>query len=159
METKSSQGKRSRGRRHATKIPARTHGEPGGMNEGWRRGGRARLESGDEVLRALPPLVRPIRGQVGNVVFKTYGRKIVRTRVPCFDGYVPSAAQRVRRARLRVATAFAKRVYAVPAAKAVYMAAARKLGPTGVSAGGGGFPAVTAGRSAGADASLRRRRR
>jgi hypothetical protein len=69
---------------------------------------------------------------LGDVVFKTYSRgdarKIVVTRVPNFAGCVPTAAQRIRRDRLREATAYAQRVYADPAAKAFYVAAAQKLG-------------------------------
>jgi hypothetical protein len=61
-------------------------------------------------------------------VYKTYGEKIIITRVPSFEGYVPTAAQRDRRNRMRAATAFAQAVYADPAAKAVYVAAARALG-------------------------------
>ena len=69
-----------------------------------------------------------IRGRVGDIVFKTYRDKIVATRVPRFDGVVASPAQRARRERLKEATAFAKRVYADPRAKAAYVAAARRLG-------------------------------
>ena len=73
-----------------------------------------------------------IRGRVGDVVCKTYGRgrgrKIILTRVPCFDGYVPTAAQRSRRDRMREATAFAQRVHAAAAARAFYTAAAKKIG-------------------------------
>jgi hypothetical protein len=69
-----------------------------------------------------------IRGRVGDCVFKTYRDKIVVTRVPRFDGHKPSAAQRDQRAKLRAATGYARAVYADPAAKAVYVAAARKLG-------------------------------
>jgi hypothetical protein len=35
-------------------------------------------------LSGLP--VRSVRGRLGDRVFKTYGGKIVVTRVPCFDG-------------------------------------------------------------------------
>ena len=69
-----------------------------------------------------------IHGRVGNRVFKTYRDKIVVTRVPRFDGYKPSAAQRDRREKMRAATAFAQAVYANPTTKAVYLAAAKKLG-------------------------------
>jgi hypothetical protein len=69
-----------------------------------------------------------LRGRLGDRVFKTYGDKIVITRVPCFDGYVPSAAQCDQRAKLRAATAYARAVYADPSAKAIYVEAARKLG-------------------------------
>ena len=73
------------------------------------------------------PVIVAVRGRVGDVVYKTYGAKIIITRVPCFDGYVPTAAQRARRDRMREATTYAKRIYADPAAKAVYVAAAKTL--------------------------------
>ena len=73
-------------------------------------------------------IFRAIRGRLGDRVYKTYGEKIITTRVPSFEGYVPSAAQRDRRDRMRAATAFAQAVYADPAAKAVYVAAAKSLG-------------------------------
>ena len=73
------------------------------------------------------PIIVAVHGRVGDVVYKTYGRKIIITRVPCFDGYVPTAAQRDRRNRMKDATAYAKRIYADPAAKAVYVAAAQTL--------------------------------
>ena len=118
------------------KSPARSRRHPGYSNEGWlerraqSREAQSSLPAPDSPLSALDlaPFVTAIRGRVGNVVFKTYGRKIIVTRVPCFDGYVPSAAQRARRDRMRDATACAKRVYADAAAKAFYIAAARKLG-------------------------------
>ena len=69
-----------------------------------------------------------IRGRVGERVYKTYGDKIIVTRVPRFDGYEPSAAQRDRREKMRAATAYARAVYSDPAAKAVYVAAAKQLG-------------------------------
>jgi hypothetical protein len=69
-----------------------------------------------------------LRGRLGDRVFKTYGDKIVITRIPQFDGYVPSAAQCDQRAKMRAATAYARAVYADPAAKAFYVAAARNLG-------------------------------
>lgn len=77
-------------------------------------------------LRLFPCVA--IRGRLGDRVYKTYGTKIITTRVPCFDGYVPTAAQRDRRDKMRAATAYVKAVYADPAAKAVYVAAARALG-------------------------------
>src|SRR5690348_7331171 len=59
-------------------------------------------------LALLGPMVAAIRGRIGNRVYKTYGEKIIITRVPSFAGYVPSAAQRDRRDRMRAATAFAQ---------------------------------------------------
>ena len=73
------------------------------------------------------PVIVAVHGRVGDVVYKTYGAKIIVTRVPCFAGYVPTAAQRARRDRMREATAYAKRIYADPAAKAIYVAAAKTL--------------------------------
>ena len=53
-------------------------------------------------IAILNPAFTAIRGRVGDIVFKTYrargGNKIVLTRVPCFEGYVPSPAQVARRA-------------------------------------------------------------
>jgi hypothetical protein len=82
----------------------------------------------EDLRSLLGPLCVAIRGCVGDRVYKTYGEKIIVTRVPCFAGYLPSAAQRDRRDRMRAATAFAQAVYADPAAKAVYVAAAKALG-------------------------------
>jgi hypothetical protein len=80
-----------------------------------------------QLLAELPDFIR-----VGKAVYRTWRRgrriRIVITRVPCFADYVPTPAQRARRSRLREATAFAQRVYADPAAKAFYVAAAHKLG-------------------------------
>jgi hypothetical protein len=81
-----------------------------------------------DFLAGIILLSRAFRGRVGERVYKTYGDKIIVTRVPRFDGYVPSVAQRGRRDKMRAATAYARAVYADPAAKAVYVAAARQLG-------------------------------
>lgn len=98
--------------------------------EAWPGRGEPELQGEAQRLLALRGSlpIRAIRGRVWDVVFKTYGRKIVVTCVPSFEGYVPSAAQRARRDRLREATAFAQRVYSEPAAKAFYLAVAKKLG-------------------------------
>ncbi len=69
-----------------------------------------------------------IRGRVGDVVFKTYRDKIVMTRVPRFTPGVATPAQRARRDRLKVATAFAQRVYTSAPARAFYTDEARRLG-------------------------------
>ena len=82
--------------------------------------------SGLEIFAGIP--YRAIRGRLGDRVYKTYGDKVIVTRVPCFDGYVPTAAQRERREKLRAATAYAQAVYANPAAKGIYVAAAKQLG-------------------------------
>ena len=80
-----------------------------------------------DFLAGIILLCRAFRGRVGDRVYKTYGDKIIVTRVPHFDGYEPSAAQRDRRAKMRAATAYARAVYADPAARAVYVAAAKQL--------------------------------
>lgn len=79
-------------------------------------------------LELLHPVVVAVHGRIGDRVFKTYGDKIVVTRMPCFDGYAPSPAQRKQRDRMRAATAYAQMVYAEPRAKALYIAAALRLG-------------------------------
>ena len=81
-----------------------------------------------DFLAGVILLCRAIRGRVGDRVYKTYGDKIIVTRVPRFDGYTPSAAQRDCRKRMRAATAYARAVYADSAARAVYVAAAKQLG-------------------------------
>ena len=57
-----------------------------------------------DFLAGIILLCRAIRGRVGDRVYKTYGDKIIVTRVPRFDGYKPSAAQRDRRGRMRAST-------------------------------------------------------
>jgi hypothetical protein len=84
------------------------------------------LVSGLDPFAGIP--LRSIRGRLGDRVYKTYGDKIIVTRVPCFVGYVPTAAQRERREKLRAATAYAQAVYSDPAAKAIYVTAAKQLG-------------------------------
>jgi hypothetical protein len=97
-------------------------------------GRNRRPDSGDRnqyfdcPLALLGPMCVALRGRLGNRVYKTYGTRIIITRVPSFEGYVPTAAQRDRRDRMRAATAFAQAVYADPTAKAVYVAAAKALG-------------------------------
>jgi hypothetical protein len=87
-----------------------------------------RKQSLDCPLALLGPLCVALRGRIGNRVYKTYGDKIIVTRVPRFDGYKPSDGQRELRNRMRAATAFAQAVYSDPAAKAVYVSAAKALG-------------------------------
>jgi hypothetical protein len=79
-------------------------------------------------LALLGPLYVALRGRIGNRVYKTYGDKIIVTRVPRFDGYKPSDGQRELRNRMRAATAFAQAVYSDQAAKTVYVSAAKALG-------------------------------
>lgn len=93
----------------------------------------ARTDATNRSAPSLPPIAIAgvcvaIRGRVGDVVFKTHGDKIIVTRVPRFNGCTASAAQRERRDKMRAAVAFARAVYADPAAKALYVAAARQLG-------------------------------
>jgi hypothetical protein len=89
---------------------------------------KAKNPTAAELLEGIDILCAAVHGRVGDHVFKTYGEKIIVTRMPCFDGYVPSAAQRKRREKMRAATAYAQAVYANPTAKAVYVAAAKPLG-------------------------------
>jgi hypothetical protein len=83
---------------------------------------------------AIMPVVRlnsafaAIHGRLGGVVFKTYpGGKVVVTRVPRFEGYVPTPAQRARRERMAEATAYAQKVYSDAALKALYIMAAKRI--------------------------------
>jgi hypothetical protein len=112
----------------ATHPPSTRQPERRMADRNWRPESGDRKPSLDCPLAVLGPLCAALRGRIGNRVYKTYGTKIIITRVPNFEGYVPTAAQRDRRDRMRAATAFAQAVYADPAAKAVYVAAAKTLG-------------------------------
>jgi hypothetical protein len=127
-------GRRMRGRRMRTPfaVPRACAQQRPVSTESGFRSPVSRLEGSPASGFALSPFaglpIRSIRGQLGDRVYKTYGDKVIVTRVPCFDGYVPTAAQRKRREKLREATAYAQAVYADPAAKAIYVAAAKQLG-------------------------------
>lgn len=101
--------------------------------------GQARENEGCRVRRPAPPappvpsFIRTLHGRIGDRIYKTYrrprgGRRIVVTRVPDFTGYVPTAAQRAQRERMRAAMAYAQRIAADPVLKTLYAAAARGLG-------------------------------
>lgn len=98
--------------------------KPGTFETGYRK-----LETGEEKPVRFPLSgFKSIRGRVGDQVYKTYGDRIVVMRVPRFDGYQPTSAQQERREKMRAATAYARAVYADPALKAIYVAAAKQLG-------------------------------
>ena len=72
----------------------------------------------------LHPLLEQIRGQLGDVVFKRYGDRVVVSRKPDISGVAPSEAQRRQRARFAAANAYARAAMADPELRRVYAAAA-----------------------------------
>lgn len=76
----------------------------------------------------LNPVLEQIRGKVGDLVFRRRAEGLVVSRNPGRSGLVPSAGQEAVRERFRLAALYGKAVYADPAEKEVYLAAARKTG-------------------------------
>jgi hypothetical protein len=76
----------------------------------------------------LNPILEQLRGQVGDLVFKQYGDKIVVTKKPDLSKHKPTAAQRAQRERFRQATLYGKGMLADPAVRAVYDEAAKARG-------------------------------
>lgn len=76
----------------------------------------------------LNPVLEQIRGKVGDLVFRRRAEGVVVSRNPGRSGLVPSAGQEAVRERFRLAALYGKAVYADPAEKEVYLAAARKKG-------------------------------
>ena len=76
----------------------------------------------------LNPILEQLRGQVGDLVFKQYGDKIVVTKKPDLSNHKPTAAQRAQRERFRQATLYGKRILADPEARATYDEAAKARG-------------------------------
>lgn len=76
---------------------------------------------------ALHPLLTRLNGQLGEIVFKQYGEKVVVARKPVFDNPQWSAAQKAGRERFRRAAQYAKAAL-TGAAQERYRAAARATG-------------------------------
>ena len=76
----------------------------------------------------LNPILEQIRGQVGDLVFKRYGKEVIISRKPDLSGVEPSQAQLAARERFRQATLFGKMVMADPETKAIYEEAAKAKG-------------------------------
>ena len=74
----------------------------------------------------LSPILANLQGQVGDVVFKRYGNKIVISRKPDMSNVKPSEAQLAQRARFRAATQYSKQALADPEVKALYAAEAQR---------------------------------
>lgn len=68
----------------------------------------------------VSPLIERISGRVGDLVFRTYGRKVVLSQMPEASSRPPSPAQVAQRERFRRATFYGRRVLADPDARAFY---------------------------------------
>ncbi len=88
----------------------------------------------------LNPVIEELRGQIGELVFKRYGDRVVISKKPDMSGVKPSAAQAAHRERFRRATVFGKGVLADPEMRALYEVKARERGQwvVGVCGDGGG---------------------
>lgn len=76
----------------------------------------------------LNPILAQLRGQVGDLVFKHYGDRVVVSKKPDMSRITPSRAQETHRHRFARAVAYGRRVLADPEARAAYEAPARAAG-------------------------------
>lgn len=76
----------------------------------------------------LNPILEQLRGQVGDLVFKRYGERVIISRKPDMEGQEWSEAQTAHRERFRQAAIYGKMVMADPKTKAIYEKAARAKG-------------------------------
>ncbi len=76
----------------------------------------------------LNPALERLRGQVGELVFKQYGDKLVVSRRPDMSRVKWSRAQRAGRERFQEAILYARRIKADAPARAAYEAAAQRKG-------------------------------
>lgn len=74
----------------------------------------------------LSPLLSRISGKVGNVVFRTYGRKVVLSQMPERPRTPPSPDQVAQRNRFRAATEYGKAALNDPEHRAFYEALAEQ---------------------------------
>lgn len=68
----------------------------------------------------VSPIIERISGRVGDLVFRTYGRKVVLSQRPKAPSRPPSPAQVAQRERFRRAMFYGKRVLADPDARTFY---------------------------------------
>ena len=87
----------------------------------------------------LNPIIEELRGQVGELVFKRYGDRVVVSKKPDMSKVKPSAAQLAHRERFRQATVYGRVALADPATRALYEAAAKSRGKPVVSVAIGDF--------------------
>ena len=87
----------------------------------------------------LNPVLEQIRGRVGDLVFRRRTGGVVVSRNPDRSGLVLSALQEAVRERFRLAALYGNAVYADPAQKEVYLAAAKKRGVTAFALAVGDF--------------------
>jgi hypothetical protein len=76
----------------------------------------------------LNPILEMLRGQIGDLVFKRYGDRVIISRKPDLEGVEPTAAQQATRERFRQAALYGKMVMADPETKALYVEAAKAKG-------------------------------
>lgn len=74
------------------------------------------------------PILEQIRGQIGDLVFKRYGDRVILSRKPDMEGRPATEAQVAAREQFRQAAVYGKMVMADPEAKAIYDKAAASKG-------------------------------
>ncbi|GAB2810013.1 hypothetical protein [Ferruginibacter profundus] len=71
-------------------------------------------------------LLRGIRGKLGEIVVKHYGKKVVVTKAPDMSNIQPTAAQQLQRSRFARAVAHARHVNNTPELRQAYVDKAKK---------------------------------
>ncbi|MBI4307639.1 MAG: hypothetical protein HY684_02415 [Chloroflexi bacterium] len=79
-------------------------------------------------IAKLNPILAQLSGQVGDLVFKHYGDRVVITKKPDMSRVTPSRAQETHRERFARAVAYSRRVLTDPEARAAYEVPARAAG-------------------------------
>lgn len=74
----------------------------------------------------LNPILKQLRGKVGDLVFRRVQGKLVVSRAPDFSNYRPTPAQRAQRNRFRAAVAHARAMLKSPKMAARYQLRGRK---------------------------------
>jgi hypothetical protein len=87
----------------------------------------------------LNPILEQLRGQVGDLVFKRYGKRVIISRKPDVEGQEWSEAQTAHRERFRQAAIYGKMV-SRPAGEGNLRAGGQGEREAGVQPDGGGFP-------------------
>jgi hypothetical protein len=76
----------------------------------------------------LNPILKTVRGQVGDLVFKRYGDRVILASKPDLTGREPSPAQAAHQERFKQAALYGRMMLADPETKALYETAAKSNG-------------------------------
>ena len=76
----------------------------------------------------MNPVVEQLRGQIGDLVFKRRGDRVIVGRKPDLTGQLPTAGQTAARDRFKQAADYGRSALANPATKSLYEAKAQDIG-------------------------------